>query len=790
MFLLAGLLTLSFLSALALTPVAILTARRFRYLDNPGARKVHMTPTPLLGGGAVLISFGLAFALGLNNGVPGETGIIIGYIAGALLIFAVGLIDDGIGMTPGSKFIGQALTAVIFLVFGRAGGIMMNTPIDFSIAMLWMITLMNALNFLDNMDGLCSGISFCAALGYTILGILANETLIVIMGISLMGALLGFMFFNLNPARIFLGDAGSMFLGYTLGAMGIMFAISHPTPQDLLIPLLIMSYPFFDISFVTFTRFREGRSVAQPGKDHTSHRLVNLGIRSSKAVWGIFIICLVLAILSNLLFLSPYSNWKLIVAAIIALLLLVLGIHLSRRFANIKEKLLLVAIDIIGINAAFIIYYLLRFQSGLFATSPNIPMEDFVPAVIWIVFYWLFLFGILGQYEFLWDRFYRVELVRLIKSVAAGIGISILLSFDFSTSGLNLILHLSIYGILVILIIGMLRGCVLYALGSYYARGPGKRRTILIGSGDSMQWFDSLCAEKPEWAIKVVGRVSFEPSDTETLGRIDELAHLIKNHRVSDVIILEPGKDTDALENIVDVGNSIDVQFRIFPQLKNYIRGMKVETLYRTAMLKIYPERMRTWEWGLKRLTDLLGSIIMLILGLPLLLISAILIKINIGGSILVYHKYMGLGQKIFNIPVFRVSRDDYREEGSCALKTPPQSAWGKFLRATGVERFPMLFAVLRGKMAIIGPDPDPIEIAINLAASNPLYARRWEVKPGLINMARVAGVSSAGRETSSQKLELDLKYLENMSTLTDTKIFLSGMMRFWTKILSLRNQQ
>lgn len=571
MLLLIGILSVALISTLSLTPITISAARRIGYLDKPGARKIHSVPTPLLGGLAVLVGFSLAFAFGQYFSNASSGNVFTGFISGALLILIIGLIDDGLGMTPGSKLLGQILAAALFLTFSKAGGIMMDTPLDFTISILWMITLMNALNFLDNMDGLCSGVSFSAALGFTMLGLQSNEPFLVITGVSLMGALIGFIFFNLNPARIFLGDAGSMFLGFTLASMGIVFAISHPDPQDLLSPLLILSYPLFDISFVTFNRLREGRSLAQGGKDHTSHRLVDLGFRSNKAVWGIFAICIILALLGNILFMSIDSNWKLIMVMLVAFLLLIFGVHLSRRFVNIKEKVLLIVLDGVGIVLAFISYHYIRFQSGLFEAPTYIPLNELIPAIIWITFYWYFIFGILGQYDFTWDRYFKVEIVKLLKAILIGIGIFIIMAFDLSKLDPIWIFHLTVYGGLMFVILFFLRWAILSTSARYYIKGKWKRRAIIIGSEKTFPWFDNILNERPQIGIVPVEKFQVAHFEGNPDDALEELRNCIKKNRASEVIILEPGKRHETIFEIVRLGNITEVNFRIFKELRIYL---------------------------------------------------------------------------------------------------------------------------------------------------------------------------------------------------------------------------
>ncbi|MBD3234352.1 MAG: hypothetical protein GF315_11570, partial [candidate division Zixibacteria bacterium] len=229
-----------------------------------------------------------------------------------------------------------------------------------------------------------------------------------------------------------------------------------------------------------------------------------------------------------------------------------------------------------------------------------------------------------------------------------------------------------------------------------------------------------------------------------------------------------------------------DVTFKILPHQASYFKGFKKERLSHTKLYKVYPDRMRAWEWGFKRLTDFIVSVMLLILSLPFLLVAIIASRINIGGKIFVKERCFGLNRQEITIPKFRVSKSQTEFMGTSGYNITPETFWGRFLRMSRFERMPMLFPVLLGKMSLVGPEPVLTDEKMNSVSEHPNYDMRFLVKPGLISNypARLSTANHTG--LSELKLEWDLKYLESMSTLTDFKIIIKSTMGIWTKILSI----
>lgn len=276
---------LTFLIVYAVTPFVIKLAMAINFVDKPSQRKIHKNVKPLMGGLAVFTGFFLVLLYDLLL-IPGR-GFnlqVLGYLGAAFLIVIIGLIDDRYGMRPKLKLAGQITTALIFLYTNdlthHLGPVYVTVPIY----VFWMVGLMNAFNFLDNMDGIISGMAGILALGFYSFSFLAKTSslapqvhYISLLSLTFAGAVIGFLPHNFNPAKIFLGDAGSMFIGYFLSSMGILVGrlavIRMQSHIYYLLPVLLLSYALFDISLVSYTRKRDGRRISEGGKDHSTHRL-------------------------------------------------------------------------------------------------------------------------------------------------------------------------------------------------------------------------------------------------------------------------------------------------------------------------------------------------------------------------------------------------------------------------------------------------------------------------------------------------------------------------------------
>ena len=279
-------------------------ALRYGMVDHPNARKVHLKPIPMLGGIAIYLGFVLAVLLTLHHAPQQQ---IIGILAGATLLAIVGLLDDGDMLHHQVKlFIGMPAAAIFLIASGIRADIIstfvpghLGVMLDSGLTILWVVAITASFSILDHMDGLCAGTAAIAAFFFAISASMWGQTMVQTLAFATFGAALGFLRWNFNPAKIFMGDGGAMLLGFLMATLGLKV---HPSgdqfPGTWLIPVLILGVPIFDTTLVTISRARRGLlPFTSPGKDHTAHRLSNLGLGHRGAVLALY----ALSILSGLL---------------------------------------------------------------------------------------------------------------------------------------------------------------------------------------------------------------------------------------------------------------------------------------------------------------------------------------------------------------------------------------------------------------------------------------------------------------------------------------------------------
>jgi UDP-GlcNAc:undecaprenyl-phosphate GlcNAc-1-phosphate transferase len=283
--------------AIGMTPFARWLAPRVGVMDQPEARKIHLRPVPRMGGVAIYLAVIVAaLVLGERRNFNQFGSILIG----ATGVSFMGLVDDRWGLRPIVKLMGQALAALLLYASGVYVGTFHNPVLDLVVTVLWVGYITNAVNFLDNMDGLAGGVSAIAAVYFALMCSFSGQYLVGALSIAVLGACLGFLFYNLNPASIFMGDSGALFLGFVLAAIGIKLRFpDNVTFVTWMVPALVMGLPVFDTTLVIISRLRRRLNPATtPGRDHISHRLVAAGMTKREAVLTLYVVSFVLGLLA------------------------------------------------------------------------------------------------------------------------------------------------------------------------------------------------------------------------------------------------------------------------------------------------------------------------------------------------------------------------------------------------------------------------------------------------------------------------------------------------------------
>jgi UDP-GlcNAc:undecaprenyl-phosphate GlcNAc-1-phosphate transferase len=300
---LAALFAGAFAATLALTPLMIRLARRVGFLDQPGPRKIHAEPVPY-GGGlvvAAVVLVGTFIARGpilqAHLPVPVKSFAWPVFAMGSLVILTLGVVDDRRRLSARFKLLVQTLVAV-GVSLGGARLQLFDAPLVLSVAIttIWILAVTNSFNLLDHMDGLSGGVALFAGAAFLIVAIQTEQILIAAMIVPLLGACLGFLCFNFPPAKIFLGDAGSLFVGFWLSCLTVSFTFykaSYPL-YTYFVPLAILAVPLFDTAVVVLIRLFNGRPVFEGDTNHFAHRLTALGMSRKAAVLTVYALTLII----------------------------------------------------------------------------------------------------------------------------------------------------------------------------------------------------------------------------------------------------------------------------------------------------------------------------------------------------------------------------------------------------------------------------------------------------------------------------------------------------------------
>jgi UDP-GlcNAc:undecaprenyl-phosphate/decaprenyl-phosphate GlcNAc-1-phosphate transferase len=336
----------SFVLALILTPIFKRLSIQWGYVDQPDQeRKIHAHAMPLLGGAAVFGAFALNVTFNylvalplvarvnvieLSQYVEGAFSVwrkLVVLLVGGLLMVALGIYDDKHELKARTKLLGQIAIALLVALAGmRITVFINNTVASFALTVLWIVTITNAMNFLDNMDGLCAGVGLVCAAMFGFIAAIQEQYFVGVLAFALAGALLGFLPYNFKPATIFLGDAGSHFIGYMLAilpVMGTFYRSSDQTHLPVLIPLLVLAVPLFDMAMVIWIRLQRGQPVYLGDVNHISHRLVRLGLPQSWAVTLIYLITATLGLGATVLLWSDLTGAIIVLVQAVCLLAIV-----------------------------------------------------------------------------------------------------------------------------------------------------------------------------------------------------------------------------------------------------------------------------------------------------------------------------------------------------------------------------------------------------------------------------------------------------------------------------------
>jgi UDP-GlcNAc:undecaprenyl-phosphate GlcNAc-1-phosphate transferase len=564
----------SFVLALLLTPLVRTLARRYGIVAKPKTDRWHKKPTAMLGG----IAIWLSVVISVQFFIPHTTYSWVLLRAGTFL-FLVGLIDDIIHIKPYQKLVGQILGAAFVIYYGLSLPWTSSVVVNMALAIFWIIGITNAINLLDNMDGLASGIAIIAAGFLALSFVTTNQYVEALIMVAFAGALLGFLIYNSHPASIFMGDCGSMFVGFFLASSALV-NVSGGRSRSLLpvlaVPILVLFIPIFDTTFVTILRKLSGRAASQGGRDHTSHRLVALGMSERHAVWMLYSF----AALSGLLALIVQRarlDVSLAAVAGFTIVLTLIGVYLggvkvydqTEEATALKEKRLYaflidvsykrrvfeVLLDVVLVTLSYWGAYAIKF--GPFSNSP--AWNLFVRTLPVIVFVKMSVFLVMGVYRGLWRYTSVDDLIVFLKAVILSSVASVMVVlFAFRFQGFSRTAFL-IDGVVMFLFLAGSRLAFRLFRQMLPATGfQNSRRVLIYGAGDGGELLLRELRNNTELQLSPIGFLDDDPAKSgkvihglRVFGGNGDLNQVCEQQAIDEVLISSLKMSDDRIDDVV-----------------------------------------------------------------------------------------------------------------------------------------------------------------------------------------------------------------------------------------------
>ncbi len=808
-------------------------AMHFRIGALPSARKIHTDFKPLLGG--------LGIFAGLVIGVLTATALDIlpfdiwqshkYFWGGLLVILLTGFIDDIRGVNAWQKFSGQFIAAALAATGGcyveafySPGGAVLDLggfALPFSI--LWIMFIMNAVNLLDGLDGLSAGVSLIVSLGFLAFSIIIGDIFQIVLAISLIGGLLGFLRFNYHPASIFMGDTGSLMLGYLLACFSIetlKIASSHQV--YFLASLVILGMPVTDTLISFFRRMGRGDHPFKADREHIHHRLLKLGLSHIDSVWMMYYFTLLYVALSVLMVLyREIAGIPLFILAFIFSIFWAwrLGYVETRRYISfdgdekagltplrppilvdrIWHQIAILFGDIISINVAMYFTYWFKFHSGILSPITIRSIQDYLTAPVWLVITgaWLFLFWLNGLYRMPWDVSRLNKSYKTIKVITFGILLLlILVNLDimFSANSRELfnkeqVSTLGFYWLIMVLCVSGTRLFIINIEKRLNIFEYTYKNTLLIGATRKARNVIRDIQNNAHLLNHIVAVVDRKEKKAvfEGVPVINDhhsLPQLIQQHKVEEIIVAISESSKQDFLNIIAICDRLQVVVKTLPELQAIVTG-QTAGLAGSNLVRAFPENMVLWQWGIKRVVDIIYALFFIIVLTPIWLILALRVWQKFARFPLAKIQILGKNGGMFNMLLFHVDpqpdvvQTAYRSSGSKLKLT----ATGNFLFRTQLYKLPQLINILKGDMSLVGPRPEPPDWYRIHQNKLRFLHRRLMVRPGVTGLAQVKYRFESSQKQMKERLKYDIFYSENITLSMDFGIILRSFLLLLQKL-------
>lgn len=821
---------LIFLLALLISVIVTFLVKKiafhFKIGSLPSTRKIHQGFIPVLGGIGIFagLAAGIAIALVLNLLSADDLENAKYFFFGLLIIIITGLVDDLKGLSSTQKFLGQFLAAISLVAggcvigaFRSPDGTVLNLGwFAYPFSVMWIVLVINAVNLMDGLDGLAGGISLLSLMGFLIIAAITGNIFLIILSLAAMGGILGFLKYNRHPASIFMGDVGSLQLGFLLAFFSIeALKVAGSNQVYFLTSLVLLGIPITDTLISFFRRLGRGEHPFKADQEHVHHRVFNLGLSHSQTVDLLYLLAFLYSAIGVLMVLydelmglplfvialtfSIYWAWRLGYLETRSRLIFGLeereaptAIRPQFHWNRIWHQVAVFIADILSVNIVLYLTYWFKFQSGILQPLTFRSLQDYFMTPVFLTFTigWIGLFWLNGLYGMQWDISRFDKTFRVSKVITFGIVLIGLITADVDQLlTRSQISSLIFYWIAMVVFVNGFRLLVILLEKRLHVFEYSFKNTLIVGTTRKAANIMQDTQTNPHLLYKIVGVVDRKAGGNghfagyPVLGNYDDLTELIHKHKIEEIIVTLGKPSREDLMNIIGICDRMQVAVKTLPELSEIVSG-KNPGLAGHPLVRMFPERMVIWQWLVKRTLDLLFSIILLIGLSPLLLGLAFLIKLKFKSGILVKQPILGRNGEVFQMNLFRITyslpveKGDYRS----GIDINKLTNVGRLVYEKNLYKLPQLFNILKGEMSVVGPRPESIEWYRENRNKFQFLHRRILVRPGITGLAQVKYRYESSQKFLMERMKYDIFYTENISINLDLRIILRSILLFFSR--------
>ncbi len=716
-----------------------------------------------------------------------------------------------------------ALTAIAIAILGRPFYAIYFPEIDilnigdltYIIVAAWLLLIAYAIDVFDNIKGLSGGITAIILLTTAFIALQTGQTLITLLNLVILAAVLGYLKFDFFNSQ--LGRVNKFLVGFSVGFLTLEVArIGETSCFHAILPLAIAAMPVLEglLSIFRKLKFKENIFIHDEHQLHNRITALNFSHQASNSI--LFFFTLVFGLIGiSYKYITDDTIVALVSVGFVLTFLLIYKLGYMQFDKNLIvldeknrtdtnrgyqiapfnkrrffQKLLFLFWDALFISGTLTLVRFMEIRFGVPLESIT-TLKSHIVWCIWSSVFWCSLIGLNDLYSVEWDASRIDEIFSLFKIVIFGaiiiFGIDLLIPIPvLITKGIFMI-----YLVMLFFSISIGRLILISFLRRFNLLEFNFRKTLIIGSGNEARSIIKNIKRIPVLKFDPIGVIPNAKDENQSeigglpvIGKMADLNHILNTREIEEVIIAEENLDGDALLNIIAKVDKYQIPIKLIPDYYEILSGFRTSHIYGISLVRFVTSTMKTWEWIVKRLVDILFSLFVIVVFMPVWLVIAAIIKIDSSGPVLYSQIRSGRNKKEFKIFKFRSMTKDAEKSGAqWAQKNDMRiTKVGAFLRKSGIDEVPQFLNVLIGDMSVVGPRPERPVFIKDLEKQVEFYSRRLLVKPGITGWAQLKYKYDESLEDVKRKVKDDLYYIRNMSVVLDLKIMIQTALTVFHK--------